>query len=134
MKILNKPFHKFKKETDFIDDQYRFSYSEDTQLGIQAFNDQEEEKQLELKDVEKYDISINITDYFLLDIEFNQNELQINQLREYITLYDNLRIEEGDNEVDDEVDENIVVPEKSAPFENLEFENMHLDRLNLLKK
>ena len=134
MQILNKPFHKFKKETDFIDDQYRFSYSEDTQLGIQAFNDQEEEKQLELKDVEKYDISINITDYFLLDIEFNQNELQINQLREYITLYDNLRIEEGDNEVDDEVDENTVVPEKSAPFENLEFENMHLDRLNLLKK
>ena len=106
MKILNQSWSSFKKQIKFIDANYQlFSNSDSTSQS---------------------------SDYLISSIESDQNIFEINQITDYLSIYDDLMIE-GDTDTLNQ-DGDINIPSKSMPFENLGIENMNLDRLDLFKK
>ena len=106
MKILNQSWNAFKRNVEFINDEYEINADS---------------------------LEIHVIDYILSDSKINYNTLQINQLTSYMDLYDNLEAE-AEIDINTSEDEEEKIPEKSMPFQNLKIEDMDFDKLDLLKK
>ena len=80
-------------------------------------------------------VSNNIIDYtrnnfILLDKDFKENTLQINQLITYLSFYDSLKIEDNLEQLEENIEKG-AMPE--FDFQRLNLEGMDLEKLDLFK-
>ena len=120
--------NKFKEEDASNISDNKSLDKEATLIEIEAMEKQLEEIKSEIVGILD---SMDFKDYLISDDEFGQNKLEMSKLQNYISLYDNLAIEENIETLKQEGKSEI----KDGPrLPGADFRNMNFDKMDLLKQ